>query len=77
LVAEIASCYIAAEIGMRVGNVDQHGAYLRHWLTRMNHDTGYIVRASAQASRVTDYLLSTANLRRSGAPSANDTQTKV
>lgn len=63
LVAETASCYVAKELGMPVGSVQQHGAYLRHWLSNMRKDPGYIFRACSQASKVTDYLLSKMNSR--------------
>lgn len=58
LVAEAASCYVAGELGMPTGDVEQHGAYLSHWLSCMRENSGYLIHACSQASRVTDFLLS-------------------
>ena len=58
LVAEIASCYVAAELGIPQGEgLRNHAAYLRSWLEAMKGDRNYIWRASRQASKVTDFLL--------------------
>jgi len=59
LVAEIASCYLATELGVPQGEtLGNHAAYLREWLTAMKGDASFIFRASKQASKVADYLLS-------------------
>lgn len=59
LVAEIAACYISREIGLPVGEtIGNHASYLKSWLEGMKADTSFIFRASTQASKVTDYLLS-------------------
>jgi len=58
LAAEIASCYVSAELGIPQGEgLGNHAAYLRHWLEGMKGDRNYIFRAARQASKVTDYLL--------------------
>jgi antirestriction protein ArdC len=59
LAAEIASCYVAAELGIPQGEgLGNHAAYLRSWLEALRNDRNYIFRAAKQASKVTDYLLS-------------------
>jgi antirestriction protein ArdC len=58
LAAEIASCYVAAELGVPQGEgLGNHAAYLRSWLDAMKGDRNYIFKASKQASKVTDFLL--------------------
>ena len=58
LVAEMASCYVTAELGIPQGeNLGNHAAYLRNWLDAMRGDRNYIFKAAKQASKVTDYLL--------------------
>jgi len=59
LVAEIAASFLSAELGVPQGEtLENHVAYLQSWLAEMKNDPSYIFRASAQASKVTDYLLS-------------------
>jgi antirestriction protein ArdC len=58
LAAEIASCYVTAELGIPQGEgLGNHAAYLRSWLAGMKDDRNFIFRAAKQASKVTDYLL--------------------
>lgn len=59
LVAEIASSYLAAELSVPLGEpLENHASYLKSWLTGMKGDAAFIIQASGQASKVTDYLLS-------------------
>jgi antirestriction protein ArdC len=59
LAAEIGSCYVAAELGIPQGEgLGNHAAYLKNWLEALKNDRNYIFKASKQASKVTDYLLS-------------------
>ena len=58
LAAEIASCYVSAELGIPQGEgLGNHAAYLRSWLEGLKGDRNYIFKASRQASKVTDFLL--------------------
>lgn len=58
LVAEIASCYLAAELGVPNSEpLENHAAYLKSWLEAMKNDANYIFKASRQASKVCDFLL--------------------
>ena len=55
LVAEMASCFIAQELGIPNGElVENHVAYLADWLKSMRGDPTYIFKASSQASKVAD-----------------------
>jgi len=59
LAAEIGSCYVTAELGIPNDEpLDNHAAYVKSWLDAMKGDPSYIFKASKQASKVTDYLMS-------------------
>jgi antirestriction protein ArdC len=58
LAAEIASCYVSAELGIPQGeDLGNHASYLRSWLDAMRGDRNFIFQAAKQASKVTDFLL--------------------
>jgi antirestriction protein ArdC len=58
LVAEIAACMAATELGIPQGeDIENHAAYLASWLGAMKNDPSFVFRASTQASKVTDFLL--------------------
>ena len=58
LAAEIASCYVAAELGIPQGEgLGNHAAYLKNWLEALRNDRNYIFKAAKQATKVTDFLL--------------------
>jgi len=59
LVAEISASYLSAELGVPQGEtLENHAAYLKSWLAQMQDDSGFIFKASTQANRITDFLLS-------------------
>lgn len=59
LIAELSSCYTSAELGLPLQqSLGNHAAYLKHWIEQMRGDSRFIFRATSQASRATDFLLS-------------------
>lgn len=59
LVAEMAACFLSAELGIPNGEaLTNHASYVKSWLDAMRGDANYIFKASTQASKVADYLLS-------------------
>ena len=59
LVAEMSACFLAQELGIPDGELlENHAAYLEGWLKAMRGDPAFIFKASSQASKVADYLLS-------------------
>ena len=59
LVAEMASCFVATDLGVPQGELlENHAAYLKSWLKAMKNDAAFIFKASTKANKVTDYLLS-------------------
>lgn len=58
LVAEMASSFLATELGVAQGEgLGNHAAYLKSWLEAMKGDPSFIFKASTQASKVADFLL--------------------
>ncbi|QDU29550.1 DNA primase TraC [Anatilimnocola aggregata] len=59
LVAELAASMLSAELGVPQGeSLENHAAYLQSWLHSMRSDSSFIFKASTQASKVADFLLS-------------------
>ena len=59
LIAEMASCLLAAELGVPNSEaIENHAAYVKNWLAAMREDSNFIFKASRQASKVCDFLLS-------------------
>lgn len=59
LVAELGACFLMAEIGLPLADTWTNSAsYLGHWLKAMNADPRFIFKATAQASRAADHVLS-------------------
>ena len=59
LVAEMASSFLATELGVpQAESLENHAAYLKSWLKEMKDDASFIFKASTQASKVADFLRS-------------------
>ena len=58
LVAEMSSCFLAAELGIPATDLGNHASYLGSWLQAMKGDPSYIFKASSQASKTADFLMS-------------------
>jgi antirestriction protein ArdC len=59
LIAELGGCFMCSELGLPTADdLSNHAAYLKNWLTAMRGDSKFIFRASTQASKSVDYLLS-------------------
>lgn len=57
LIAEIGACYICSELNIPT-NDENHHAYLNGWLQKMKQDSSFIFKASSQASKAADYIMS-------------------
>lgn len=58
LAAELASAMIVSELNLPQGDrVTSSARYIRHWIEAMKGDSNYVLKAAAQASKVTSYLL--------------------
>jgi antirestriction protein ArdC len=59
LVAELGACYLMGEIGLPFADTWKNSAsYLQSWLKAMHQDPRFIFRATAQASRAADHVMS-------------------
>lgn len=59
LVAEMSAAFLSTELGIPGGeDLSNHAAYLQSWLKAMKNDVSFIFKASTQASKVTDFILS-------------------
>lgn len=60
LVAELGACFMLAELNVPLADkmIESSQSYLNSWLGKMGGDPKYLFRASTQASKVADYLLS-------------------
>jgi antirestriction protein ArdC len=59
LIAELASVFLAGELGLpNSENLTNHAAYLQNWLRGMGDDPRFVFKAAAQASKAVNYLLS-------------------
>ena len=58
LVAEMASCFVASEIGVPQGEaLENHASYLKSWLEGLKGDRTFIFRAAKLANKTCDFLL--------------------
>lgn len=61
LVAEMGACFLCSELGLPF-EVESHAAYVQGWARKLHDavqiDPSFILKASTQASKVTDYILS-------------------
>ena len=59
IIAEIGVCFLLSELGLPMAqNMDNHSSYINGWLNAMNNDPAYIFKASSQASKAVEFLLS-------------------
>lgn len=59
LIAEMSATFVCTELGVPNGDdLTNHASYLQSWITTMKGDPTFIFKASTQASKVTDMLLS-------------------
>ena len=56
LVAELASAFLCADLGLALEPREDHAAYLASWLTVLGDDKRFIVSAAAHAQRAVDHL---------------------
>ena len=57
--AEIAACFLSTELGVpQPDRMENHHAYLAHWIGELKADHGVIFRISSAASKAADFILS-------------------
>jgi antirestriction protein ArdC len=58
LVAELGSCFLAADLGIAPIPQEQHSAYIQSWLKVLKDDKRFIIQAAAFANKAAEYLAS-------------------
>jgi antirestriction protein ArdC len=57
LVAELGAAFLGAHTGLRPDHIEDHSAYIDHWLKALRKDSGAVLKAAAQAQAACDYVL--------------------
>jgi antirestriction protein ArdC len=58
LIAEMAACFVCSELAIpQSENLENHAAYLNHWLRELQADSTLILKVAAAASRSSDFIL--------------------
>jgi antirestriction protein ArdC len=59
LIAELGACFLAGELGLPIEqSLGNHASYLQHWIGQMQGDARFIFRATSQATKAADFILS-------------------
>ena len=61
LTAEIGASYLKSIAGIPIEQLENNAAYIQHWLYHLKNDKRFIIHASAQAQKATDYILNIQN----------------
>lgn len=61
LVAELGSCFLAADLGLEPELQEDHSAYIQSWLQVLKNDKRFIFTAASHAQKATEYLFTLQN----------------
>ena len=61
LTAEMGASYLKSYAGVPMEKLENNAAYIQSWLKRLKEDKRFIVHASAQAQKATDFILNINN----------------
>lgn len=61
LTAEMGASYLKSKAGIPIEQLDNNIAYIQNWLGKLKKDKKFIVYASSQAQRASDYILNELN----------------
>jgi len=56
LVAELGSCFLAADLGFEPVTKEDHAAYIKGWLAVLKNDSRFIFHAAAHAQKAVEYI---------------------
>lgn len=57
LTAEMGASYLKSYAGIPIEQLDNNASYIQHWLGHLKNDKRFIMHASTQAQKATDYIL--------------------
>lgn len=58
LVAELASAFLGAELGLPVEHIECHASYIDHWIRLLDSDPTTLMKAAARAQAAVDFMRS-------------------
>jgi antirestriction protein ArdC len=61
LTAEIGASYLKSYAGVPIEKLENNAAYIQTWLERLKKDKKFIIHASSQAQKATDFILNVRN----------------
>ena len=64
LTAEMGASYLKSYAGIPIEQLKNNAAYIQGWLERLRKDKRFIVYASSQAQKATDFILNVRNEER-------------
>lgn len=64
LTAELGASYLKSHAGIPIEQLENNAAYIQYWLGHLKNDKRFIVNASSQAQKATDFILSIKNEER-------------
>lgn len=56
LVAELAACFLGADLGYEPVTREEHAAYIQSWLSELQNDKRFIFQAASYAQKAVEYL---------------------
>lgn len=77
LTAEMGASYLKSQAGIPIEQLDNNASYISYWLERLKNDKKYIVHASAQAQKATDFILNIKELEKDIEINPDDDQNKI
>lgn len=57
LVAELTACFIGSECGILGKEIEQSASYLKGWLSKLQSNPDWIIKASGEATKASAYIL--------------------
>ena len=77
LTAELGASYLKSRAGITIEKLDNNAAYIKSWLGKLKEDKKFIVYASSQAQKATDYILNIKEIEKEIEPIEKEIETSV
>jgi antirestriction protein ArdC len=56
IIAELASVFVCATLGITPPSIDSHVAYIRFWIDALKQESRYLITAASKAQAAADFL---------------------
>jgi len=77
LTAEMGASYLKSYAGIPIDQLENNASYIKYWLERLKNDKRYIVHASAQAQKATDFILNINEIEKGIEINPDEDQNKI